>query len=153
MSVETHLKIHRSLETKIREAQFKISKLQNQAHNFSGVKSNMTVELQGKKRWNVYFSEWMNEEWMKNKIMNEKASKSHKNQYALGSRRDAFLWSSLAFSNGPSRSVNDTNSKTVSAPLLWNRGSSTTLWNEANITYAFVTRAIAILSIFKIKQN
>jgi len=50
VSVETHLKIRRSLETEIREAQSRISELQNQAHNFSGVKSNMTVELQGLSR-------------------------------------------------------------------------------------------------------
>jgi len=47
VSVETHLKIRRSLETEVREAQSRISELQQQAHNFGGVKSNMTVELQG----------------------------------------------------------------------------------------------------------
>merc|ERR1711872_1008254 len=47
VSVDTHLKIRRSLETEVREAQSRISELQQQAHNFGGVKSNMTVELQG----------------------------------------------------------------------------------------------------------
>ena len=47
MSVETHLKIRRSLETEVREAQSRISELQQQAHNFGGIKSNMAVELQG----------------------------------------------------------------------------------------------------------
>merc|ERR1719219_1003418 len=50
VSVETHLKIRRSLETEIREAQSRISELQQQAHNFGGVKSNMAVELQGLSR-------------------------------------------------------------------------------------------------------
>ena len=47
VSVETHLKIRRSLETEVREAQSRISELQQQAHNFGGIKSNMAVELQG----------------------------------------------------------------------------------------------------------
>jgi len=50
VSVETHLKIRRSLETEIREAQTRISELQQQAHNFGGIKSNMAVELQGLNR-------------------------------------------------------------------------------------------------------
>lgn len=47
VSCETHMKIRRSMETEIREAQSRISELQQQAHNFGGVKSNMTIELQG----------------------------------------------------------------------------------------------------------
>jgi len=50
VSVETHLKIRRSLETEVREAQSRISELQQQAHNFGGIKSNMAVELQGLNR-------------------------------------------------------------------------------------------------------
>jgi len=50
VSVETHLKIRRSLETEVREAQARISELQQQAHNFGGIKSNMAVELQGLNR-------------------------------------------------------------------------------------------------------
>jgi len=50
VSVETHLKIRRSLETEVREAQSRISELQQQAHNFGGLKSNMAVELQGLNR-------------------------------------------------------------------------------------------------------
>jgi len=50
VSVETHLKIRRSLETEVREAQSRISELQQQAHNFGGIKSNMAIELQGLNR-------------------------------------------------------------------------------------------------------
>merc|ERR1719391_554010 len=50
VSIETHLKIRRSLETEVREAQSRISELQQQAHNFGGIKSNMAVELQGLNR-------------------------------------------------------------------------------------------------------
>jgi len=50
VSVETHLKIRRSLETEVREAQSRISELQQLAHNFGGIKSNMAVELQGLNR-------------------------------------------------------------------------------------------------------
>merc|ERR1740131_293988 len=50
VSVETHLKIRRSLETEVREAQARISELQQQAHNFGGIKSNMAIELQGLNR-------------------------------------------------------------------------------------------------------
>merc|ERR1712002_775767 len=50
VSVETRLKIRRSLETEVREAQSRISELQQRAHNFGGIKSNMAVELQGLNR-------------------------------------------------------------------------------------------------------
>merc|ERR1712002_756470 len=50
VSVETHLKIRRSLETEVRKAQSRISELQQQAHNFGGIKSNMAIELQGLNR-------------------------------------------------------------------------------------------------------